>query len=315
MIVYLHGGFLRGDAVNRLREAGLTFRLETKRDFPFVVLSPLLPVGEYWMMHEEAVVGLIDHISEEYKVDRNRIYLTGHSLGGQGTGNVMADQNEAMKLVERLEGTLIADLNSLVEWAGDFDRRQGKGPGLGGLNFTLSLLALVGCETLGFFTTGAAQHRQRASRARPDLGTYIMAFIRDYFPRESPFRKLEKVLADFLRHDLVHGFGCANPSVPFELSLFISKATSKRVTPGYLDGKKLLKMNSIALARDTMAAFYTLKHKVRSGTDKPLLARMVQAKNLALPVSRGALKQFDVVHRDLERQAKRRRTTKMQGGI
>ncbi len=222
----------------------------------------------------------------------------------------MTDHAEAMKLINRLEGTLVADLNSLLEWASDFDRRRAKRPGLGGLNFTLSLLALVGCETLGFFSTGAAQHRQRTPRARPDLGTYIMAFVRDFFPRSSPFRKLEKVLADFLRHDLVHGFGCANPSVPFELSLFISKETSKQLKSGYSDGKKVFKINSIALGRDTVEALYTLKKRVRSGKDQPLVARLLQASHLALPVSKGALKQFEVVHRDLDRRAKRGRPTK-----
>ncbi len=226
----------------------------------------------------------------------------------------MAEQSEALELIDRLEGTLVADLKSLVQWAGDFDRRRKKQPGLGGLNFTLSLVALVGCETLGFFTTGAAQHRRRTPRGQPDLGKYIMTFIRDFFPRESQFRKLEKVLADFLRHDLVHGFGCANPTVPFDLRLFISKETSKRVAAGYSDGKKLLKINAIALARDTMSAFYRLKQRVRSGTDKPLLTKMVQAKNLALPVIKGALKQFEVVHLDLERQAKRVRPGKSPEG-
>ncbi len=226
----------------------------------------------------------------------------------------MADKTEAMKLVDRLEGTLVADLKSLVQWAGDFDLRRRKQQGLGGLNFTLSLLSLVGCETLGFFTTGAAQHQRRNPRAQQDLGTYIMAFIRDFFPPGSQFRKLEKVLADFLRHDLVHGFGCANPMVPFDLSLFIRKETSKRVVPGYSDGKKQLKINAIALARDTMSAFYKLKQKVQSGTDKPLLDRIARAKNLALPVSKGALNQFEVLHRDLERQAKRGRASKSHGG-
>jgi hypothetical protein len=140
----------------------------------------------------------------------------------------MADQPEAMKIVDRLEGTLVADLKSLVLWAGDFDQRRRKQPGLGCVNFTLSLLALVGCETLGFFTTEAAQHRRRTPRAQPDFDTYIMAFIRDFFPRESQFRLLEKVLADFLRHDLVHGFGCVNPTVPFILGLFIRKV---RISP------------------------------------------------------------------------------------
>ncbi len=226
----------------------------------------------------------------------------------------MVDQAEVTELIDRLEGTLIADLSSLVEWAGDFDRRRTKGPKRGGLNFTLGLLALVGCETLGFFTTGAAERRKQRARTQPDLGTYIMAFIRDFFPRASQFRRLEKVLADFLRHDLVHGFGCANPTVPFDLGLFVSKETSKRVTSGYSNGKKQLKLNSIALARDTIEAFYTLKRTVRSGADKRLLLRIVQAKNLPFGVSGGALKQFDVVHRDLQREAKKRRPTKVNAG-
>jgi hypothetical protein len=104
----------------------------------------------------------------------------------------MGNQNEAIELVDRLEGTLVSDLNSLVEWAGDFDRRLGKGPEHGGLNFTLSLLALVGCETLGFFTTGASQHQKQTSKAQPDLGSYIMVFIRDFFPKASPFRRLSR---------------------------------------------------------------------------------------------------------------------------
>ena len=56
-----------------------------------------------------------------------------------------------------------------------------------------------------------------------------------------------------------------------------------------------------------MTAFYTLKHKVKSGTDTSLLARIVQAKKLTLPTSTGALNQFEVVHRDLARQAKKDR--------
>ena len=216
----------------------------------------------------------------------------------------MTEQAEAMELIDRLEGTLVADLKSLVQWAGDFDRRKKKQPGLGGLNFTIALLALVGCETLGFFTTGAVQHRRRTPPVHPDLGVYIMTFIRDFFPRESQFRRLEKVLADFLRHDLVHGFGCANPMTPLNLGLFIGKENSKRMEASHSDGQKLLKMNSIALAVDTMSAFYRLKNKVRVGREKPLLKKIVTAKHLGLPVSGGVLRQFEVVHRDLERQAR-----------
>lgn len=213
----------------------------------------------------------------------------------------MSDHSEAMELVNRLEGTVIADLKSLVEWAGNFDQTQAIGTPLGGLNFTLSLVSLVACEAFGFFATGAAQHQPATPCERPDPGMYMMEFIRRFFPKGSYFRKLEKVLADFLRHDLVHGFGSSNPNVPFELGIFISKDTSNRLKAGCKEGKKLLKINAIALAQDTIDAFYTLMERVRQGKDTKLLANVLQATHLSFPVSKRVSNQFAVLHRYAER--------------
>jgi len=62
----------------------LARRLETERDFPFVVLSPLCTAGEIWT-DADGVFQLIDNIVAKYKIDRDRVYLTGHSMGGRGT--------------------------------------------------------------------------------------------------------------------------------------------------------------------------------------------------------------------------------------
>jgi len=48
LILYLHGGSLRGDDVERLRIWGLPHKLESEPDFPFIVVSPQCPAGEIW---------------------------------------------------------------------------------------------------------------------------------------------------------------------------------------------------------------------------------------------------------------------------
>lgn len=85
LIVYLHGGSLRGDDLEMLKRYGLAALLDKQVSIPFVVASPQCPLGKAWVDEEEAVLQLIDHVSRTYGVDPDRIYLTGHSLGGRGT--------------------------------------------------------------------------------------------------------------------------------------------------------------------------------------------------------------------------------------
>ena len=83
LILYLHGGSLRGDDVERLRTLGLPHRLESERDFPFVVVSPQCPPGEIWT-DAEAIDALLDRVIHDFRIDPQRIYVTGHSMGGRG---------------------------------------------------------------------------------------------------------------------------------------------------------------------------------------------------------------------------------------
>ncbi len=86
LIMYLHGGSRRGDDIEKLKEPGfgLPSLLEKRKLFPFIVVSPLCPNGEFWT-DTTALIALLDKIEKEYAVDLSRVYLTGHSMGGFGT--------------------------------------------------------------------------------------------------------------------------------------------------------------------------------------------------------------------------------------
>lgn len=83
LILYLHGGSLRGDNVEQLRTLGLPHKLESQPDFPFVIVSPQCPTGEIWT-DTEAIEALLDDVINNYRIDQQRICITGQSMGGRG---------------------------------------------------------------------------------------------------------------------------------------------------------------------------------------------------------------------------------------
>jgi predicted peptidase len=83
LILYLHGGSLRGTDIESVRTLGLPHKLESDRTFPFIVVSPHCPAGEIWT-NVEVLSALLDNIQRAYRIDPDRIYVTGHSMGGRG---------------------------------------------------------------------------------------------------------------------------------------------------------------------------------------------------------------------------------------
>lgn len=82
LILFLHGSGERGTDLNKVKAWGPPAIADKDPDFPFMVVSPQLPEGEAW--HAQALKGLLDEVLASHNVDRNRVYLTGLSLGGYG---------------------------------------------------------------------------------------------------------------------------------------------------------------------------------------------------------------------------------------
>jgi predicted peptidase len=85
LILYLHGKSLRGNDLEMLKSYGLAASLEKDLAIPFVVVSPQCPDDRYWMTEDERLSQLVDHAVSTYSIDPERIYVTGHSMGGRGT--------------------------------------------------------------------------------------------------------------------------------------------------------------------------------------------------------------------------------------
>lgn len=87
MILFLHGMGESGDDLSKVKVHGPPKIVETKKNFPFIVVSPQ---SRRFGWNPDALVQLLDHVASQYRVDRRRIYLTGLSMGGYGTWTLAA---------------------------------------------------------------------------------------------------------------------------------------------------------------------------------------------------------------------------------
>ena len=82
LIVFLHGSGERGSDLNKVKAWGPPALADKDPAFPFMVVSPQVPDGEWW--HANLLKAMLDEVLAKYNVDRSRVYLTGISMGGYG---------------------------------------------------------------------------------------------------------------------------------------------------------------------------------------------------------------------------------------
>lgn len=83
VMLFLHGAGERGTNLAKVTTHGPPKILKTRPDFPFILVSPQCPEGETWS--NDVLLALLDEVARKHKVDTNRVYLTGLSMGGYGT--------------------------------------------------------------------------------------------------------------------------------------------------------------------------------------------------------------------------------------
>lgn len=85
LLVYLHGAGERGTNAEHLYRHGIPRLLREGCEYPAVVLCPQCPGPFIWNNMVKELKALIDRVAAEYGILRDRIVLTGSSMGGYGT--------------------------------------------------------------------------------------------------------------------------------------------------------------------------------------------------------------------------------------
>ncbi|MBI5416688.1 hypothetical protein HZA55_01870 [Candidatus Poribacteria bacterium] len=173
--------------------------------------------------------------------------------------NKNINKEKTQKIIERLDGTLIADLRSLkvvAEKRQNHERLKKYLPG--GLNFALFLFGLIACETLGFFIKKDSNEGSTEEN--------IKGFIQsEYFKKDSAFRK-DKYLNILvsLRHNLAHVFGMTDLN---DWDLCVGGINK----PEMIQINKNVKLNGIKFVELVINGFELIKSEVQKNGKSDLV--------------------------------------------
>jgi predicted peptidase len=83
LMIFLHGSGERGNNLELVKKWGPPAIVDAGKDLPFIVVSPQCPENQWWNIDD--LDGWLTMILKKYRIDTDRVYLTGLSMGGFGT--------------------------------------------------------------------------------------------------------------------------------------------------------------------------------------------------------------------------------------
>ena len=121
LIIALHGSGECGTDLRRVANgSGLARLAATRPAFPFIVVSPQSPSEKEWFTVESLDATLADVLATN-RVDVDRVYLTGLSMGGYATWDWACHRPDAFAAIAPIAGEgntdFAADLRHVPVWA------------------------------------------------------------------------------------------------------------------------------------------------------------------------------------------------------
>lgn len=124
LLIFLHGSGERGDDVAKVKVHGPPKQADADPDFPFILVSPLLPADQDWDIAK--LDRIVDHVLRTLPVDPDRVYLTGLSRGGHATWRWAAAEPSRFAAIAPVTGRGVVEnacaLRDMPVWAFHGDR-------------------------------------------------------------------------------------------------------------------------------------------------------------------------------------------------
>ena len=124
LLLFLHGSGERGDDIAKVKVHGPPKIADMDRDFPFILISPLLPAEKDWDIAK--LNAILNHALATLPVDPSRVYLTGLSRGGHAVWRWGAAEPERFAAIAPVAGrgdvASACALKDVPAWAFHGDR-------------------------------------------------------------------------------------------------------------------------------------------------------------------------------------------------
>jgi predicted peptidase len=102
LLIFLHGSGECGDDLEKVKVNGPPRLIEEGKKIPFIVVSPQADAEFGW--ETEELFHFVLSLKQKYRVDDQRIYLTGLSMGGFGTWALAAKHPELFAAIAPVSG-------------------------------------------------------------------------------------------------------------------------------------------------------------------------------------------------------------------
>lgn len=126
LMLFLHGAGERGKDLERIKVHGPPKEIGKGRNLPFIVVAPQCPGPGFWEI--AMLIGLLDEVEKKYRVDKEREYVTGLSMGGLGTYELAARQPKRFAAIAPICGwadpAIAPKIRNLPIWSTHGDKDQ-----------------------------------------------------------------------------------------------------------------------------------------------------------------------------------------------
>jgi len=177
LVLFLHGLGERAPEIEKVKKHGPPKLIARGKEFPFICLSPQCPANSWWPNETKAVVALLDEIEAKYNVDKDRVYVTGLSMGGFGTWALAIDQPKRFAAIAPICGkgdpTKVAAVKDVPTWV--FHGGKDRTVPLTASQVMVDALKAAGAEPKFTVYPDAGHDSWTATYANPEFWTWLLA--------------------------------------------------------------------------------------------------------------------------------------------